>query len=277
MYQRIVADSARYHVVLATRAELGLEQRSVNDGMIAASCLGAEVPHIQAEEDGDNGPAEIANFYFDHDSLFFAFYRDGFDLSRHPVKWHWDEERLYFANGKLIRRIVNGGTSDGSSAEDQDRAKEVLLEAEQYHSLVEGCKPKSKRTTAERVSDADANAELYDHHPLGYTHVMAKAPGGESVEAYCTIAGVRVIVAHVAGNVDRYYFDIETGLFSLAVHQSQRYYFYDTTMIRWADNEIEQDLRSTQARRWHDQWLTNARQYERLVTPLCNPPQSKRK
>ena len=277
MYQQVVADSAKYHVVLSTRAELGLEQRSVNGGMIAASCLGAEVPRILAEDDGDNGPAQIASFYFDHDSLFFAFYRDGFDIPQHPVKWHWDEERLYFANGKLIRRIVNGGVSDGSSAEEQDRAKAVLLEAEQYHSLVEGCKPKSKKTTADRVSDADDSADLYDHNSVGYAHVTAKAPGGESVEAYCTVLGVRVILAHVEGDVDRYYFDLETGIFSLAVRQSQRFYFYDTTMIRWADKGIEQDLTSTQARRWHDQWLSNARQYEPLVMPLCSPPKSTRK
>ena len=262
MYQRIVANKARYRVAQIAREELAIENRSIDGGIVAAFCDGSELPFIYTEDDGEMSSGR-ASLYYDHDSLFFAMYENG-SRGRLSDGWTWHPERLYFANGKLIRRIA-GSDRDTSSYDMNIRAREVLVEAEQYHRLMAECKPHPRTpdlTTAPPNSIA-LHEEIYaiiQRELPTYRQVSVPKPDAVTLDAYCAEGELRIIVIHHNGAADRYYYD-RSNIF-LAIIQDQRFYFTDDSLVRWVGpDSVPRDLSSPDAFRQRDRLVESSRNY----------------
>lgn len=282
MVYDIDRNNKNYRTVQASRDDLGLERRSVENGWLRAYCDGTNLREILAQDDGETITG-TRRFYFDHDSLFFYFLHNGQGQPNgkdpYPERTELEEERLYFAGGKLIRWIIaDGRIGDFKSPAALSHAQTVLAEAHEYQQIMAGCTPRPRtqdigKSARNSVALHDAAYAVIQKELPWYIRVGTRVDslGLANLDAYCSSDAVRILVTNDdQGGSDRYYFDRDE-LF-LVVSQpkqpapEQRVYFTDGKIVRWLVGSTPRTLTSGQD---ESTWLSKADKYK-LVMHRCD-------
>lgn len=278
-FQLIEGNLEKYRSVQADREALHLEQRSVEGGWLRAYCDGSDIKKIFAEDDGEEYTG-TSSFYYDHDSLFFVFIRNGHGHTTatsgpYPERTEFHEERLYFANGKLIRWFSNDNKPhDVTTRASERRGADMLAEGNRYHDLMAECNPKAgagdpvvdERLSYTLVGIQGDYREIEGALPR-YRH--AKMDTG-SLEAYCEGKSLRLLLV---GRTDWYYFKNDSLFFVYRASHSEeeRYYFDGGKLIRWLGNRnAPHDPNSDEARKAAARLIETVNHYRRLM-PECSP------
>jgi hypothetical protein len=277
LYQLIEGNVKKYRSVQADREALHLEQRSVEGGWLRAYCDGSEIRKIFAEDDGEEYTG-TSSFYYDNDSLFFVFIRNGEGHTTatsgpYPERTEFQEERLYFAEGKLIRWLGNDNKPhDVTTRASERHGADMLAEGNHYHDLMAGCNP-----------EPETGAPVVDEH-MSYTLVGVKDDYEEiegelpkyrhaqigSLEAYCQGKGPRLLIA---SGTDWYYFNNDSLFFvyRATATEEERYYFEGGKLIRWLGNRnAPHDPKSAEGRTAAVRLIATANKYRRSM-PECRP------
>ena len=290
-YQLIEKNLNTYHSVQASREELNLEQRSLEGGWLQAYCDGPQVKKIFAEDDGETYTG-TTSFYYDHDSLLFVFVRNGrghmSDSSGpYPKRTEFEEERFYFADGKLIRWLGNDGKpQDITTRTSERRGADMFAEGERYYDLMAGCAPKTARSEApidEDVAYTLASIRMayqrIESSLPRYRHLQARTEAPGTVDAYCSQNDLRLLVLdYKAANDARsewYYFTRGSLFFvyrtshSGTAAEEERFYFDEGKLIRWLGaRDAPHDPNSADARNAADRLSADAAKYRKLM-PWC--------
>jgi hypothetical protein len=276
-YQLIEGHLEKYQKVQAEREALHLEQRSVEGGWLEAHCDGSELKKIFAEDDGETYTG-TTSYYYDHDSLFFIFVRNGHGhmtetSGPYPKRTEFEEERLYFADGKLIRWLgQNNKPHDVTTRASERHGADMLAEGNHYHDLMAGCSPKAE-TGAPAVDEdmsytlagIESEYEQIENELPKYHHIQSG-----SLEAYCEGKSLRLVLVNAK---DWYYFKNDSLFFAYRTSQSgeERYSFDNGKLIRWLGNRnAPHDPKSDEARMAAVRLLATANRLRRSI-PECRP------
>jgi len=204
-YQLIEGNLKRYQYAQASREKLHLEQRSLEGGELEAYCDGSELKKIFTEDDGETFTG-TTSFYYDHDSLLFVFIRNGIGHMStsgdpYPKRTEWKEERLYFADGKLIRWLGNQNKPhDVSDRASIRHGADIRADGDRYHDLMAGCKPTPSsgepvvdEDLAYQLADVRSTSEATDRALPSYRHVQGRTDAG-TIDGYCDGKDLELLV-----------------------------------------------------------------------------------
>lgn len=125
---------------------LGMNDEATEGGHLDAYCNGTTLKLLVAEFNGELGDG-VDRLYFDHDSLLFVFSRvnrgipDG--VHPYPRRTIHEEQRYYFADGRLVRWIGIGNRQQSvTSSTARERVSELLAEAARFRAAMPACTPR---------------------------------------------------------------------------------------------------------------------------------------